>query len=97
MIAGSLITTTELQEIPLKRNSDKKDIQIVFCNTAIVDNYIYLSWHKDDEVVSLYFNYPVLAYDTYPRDSSPFKITLGVSDKLYARSTTPGVQVILLK
>lgn len=96
-IVGTLVTTTELKEIPLKKGVDKKDVQLVFCNTATVDNYLYLSWHKDDEVVQLYFNYPVAAYDTYPRDNTPFTLTLGVRDKLYARSTTPGIQVTLLK
>lgn len=96
-IIGSLFTTTELQEIPINRGADKKDVQLVFCNTATVDNYLYLSWHKDGEIVQLYFNYPILAYDTYPRDNAPFKITLGVRDRLYARSTTPGVQVTILK
>ena len=96
-LVGSLVTITEFKPIPLKNGVDKTDLYLVFCNTATVDNYIYVSWHKDNDVVNLYFNFPVLAYDTYPRDNSPFKLSLGIGDQIFVKSATPGIQVSLFK
>lgn len=96
-IVGSIITTTDSAEIPLNKGTDKKDIQFIFCNTQNVDDYLFLSWHKDDQIVQLYSNYPILANDTYPRDNTPFKITLGVRDKIFVRSVRGGIQVTMLK
>ena len=96
-LVGSIVTTTEFKPIPLINGMDKTDLYLVFCNTATVDNYVYVSLRKNDLIVNLYFNFPVLAYDTYPRDNSPFRLSLGIGDLLYVKSTTPGVEVSLLK
>ena len=96
-LVGSIITTKEFKPIVPFKGVDKTDLYLIFCNTAVVDNYIFVSWHKGDIIVNLYFNYPVLAYDTYPRDNSPFRISLGINDQIFVRSTTPGIEVSLLK
>lgn len=95
-LVGNITTTTEFQPIPFRKGAYKNELSIVFCNPTGTDNYIYIRWRRDAQQVYLYYNYPVLAYDTYPRDQTPFRITINLGDALETKSLNPGIDVSLV-
>ena len=95
-LVGNITTTLNWQTIPFRKGAYKNELSLVFCNTASVDNYIYVRWRRGESQVYLYFNYPILAYDTYPRDQTPFRITINLGDTLEVRSLIPGIDVSLV-
>jgi len=92
-LVGSITTSLNWKQIPFRKGTYKNEMSIVFCETSGNNNYVWLRWIRGEISSYLYFNYPILAYDTYPRDNSPFKITLNLNDIIEVKSTIPGIDV----
>jgi len=95
-LVGSIITTTEYQVIPFRKGAYTNELTLVMCETSGNNNYVTVRWSRGGTSIFLYYNYPLLAYDTYPRDNSPFRLTLNRGDKVEVKSTIPGVNISLV-
>lgn len=93
-MAGFLLTTKDSLEIPLIKGEDKTKLHFIFCNTSTVDNYLFLSLHNGSNSYSWFYNIPILAYDTF---LPQIEFSLGIGDKLFASSVTPGIAISIVK
>lgn len=95
MILGSLQLSTEFSLISFDK-TERGDARLVLCNTLNLDNSftLILSNAKLGVVSTIYFNFPILAFDTFV---VPFSISLSQGDSISAKASNSGLVLSLLK
>lgn len=95
MIVGVLNLSNEVVVVPLV-GSERIELKISLCNTLSMDNtfYIYIQNSKSELSSVLYFNFPLLAFDTY---TLPFTISIATGDTISAKATNSGIALTIFK
>jgi hypothetical protein len=95
MIAGTLPLSSDFTVVPIL-GSERTDLKIVVCNSISLDNYFYINVSNSKTGLNtiLYFNFPILAFDTYV---APFTYTLSTGDTISAKATNSGLTLSLIK
>jgi hypothetical protein len=95
MILGSLNLSSDLAPIPFP-SRERGDARLILCNTLSMDNYftIVLSNSRSEVTSCIYFNCPLLAFDTFV---IPFTLSLADGDIITAKASNSGVVMSLVK
>lgn len=95
MIVGTKVLSTEFSTVPFS-NLERGEVKIVLCNTLSLDNNftLIISNPKLELSSTLFFNFPVLAFDTY---IAPFSLTLAQGDSISAKASNSGLVLTIVK
>lgn len=90
VLAFKQVGIAEFEEILVSPFELKKELQIVVCNVGVVDDYLFFEIETANGLVPIFWNLPVLAYDTY---TVPFVLALGKDEKYLAKSISGGLVI----
>lgn len=90
VLAHKLVGVSGFEEILSSPYEVKKNLQLIVCNVSSSDDYLFLEIESTVGDVPLFWNFPVLSYDTYV---VPILISLGIDEKIKAKSLSGGLAV----
>ena len=95
MIVGTLSIPNTMTSVSTS-GTEREDLKLIICNSVGTDNNFFLniSNSKTGLTSILYFNFPILAFDTFV---VPFTVTLASGDVVSAKALNAGLTLSLLK